>query len=580
MRRSRLVLLVLAATVIAAAGLGGLVGWRAWQIVGTLEETVAAAVSWREALESGRQGEVKASLDAFNESSGKAVELTDGWIWSVATVLPVVGDDADGVRTVADIVSDLSHDVLMPLASTATRLDTLLPQGGRVDIEAIKALQDPVATAAAALSVADDRLAAEDSSDYVAPFGAEYRGLQSQVRSAAQAMDSASVAVDLLPELLAAKERRSYLVAFQNNAEIRATGGLPGALSVLTVRDGAISLGRQVAANSFGERATSVLPLTEDEVDVFGEKLGTYLVDANFTPDWPRAAGLIRARWQERYPEHLDGVLTVDTVAVSYLLAATGPLDVGRYTLTADNAVDTLLHRVYVDVADPAAQDALFQQVASIVFERISEGQVGRPQDLLRALVRAGDEGRVYVHLSDQDEQARIAGHRVAGSVLDSDATTNAVDVTFLDGTGSKMSYFLRYDVQGTSTSCVDGEEQIEIRARIKSLAPADAASLPSYVTGGANFGIEPGKQLVEVSLFTPSGGEVTSLSIRGKEYQPGDDFLEDRMVATGNLLLERGKPADVLWTVTTPADGAVPLRVTPGVLPEDASSTIAAACY
>lgn len=579
MKRSRIVLLVLAGTAATVIILGGLVGWRAWQVNGALQDAVADTESLRGALESGDQEQIDTSLGSLQESATDARDLTDGWIWSVATFLPVLGDDAGGVRTAADVVADLSTDGLTPLAKTATRLDTILPKDGRVDVEAVQKLQGPVTTAATALMSAEERLAAEDSSGYVERFRGKYRELESQVRSAAQAMDSASVAVDLLPDLLGAQTTRNYLVVFQNNAEVRATGGLPGALSVLTVQDGKINLGRQVAANSFGERATPVLPLTDDEVDVFTEKLGTYLLDANFTPDWPRAAELIRARWQERFPEKLDGVLTLDTVAVSYLLAATGPVEVGPYTLTAANAVDTLLHQVYVDVADPAAQDALFQQVASTVFERISEGQVGQPRDLLRALVRAGDEGRAYVHLTDEDQQARLTGRRVAGSVTNGDAEADAVDVTFLDGTGSKMSYFLRYEVRGTSTSCADGQERLEIRARVESLAPADAAVLPPYITGGGAFGIEPGKQLVEVSLFTPSGGEVTSLSIRGKKYEPKDDFLEDRMVATGNLLLERGKPADVTWTVTTPADGAVPLRVTPGVVSENASSTIAPAC-
>lgn len=580
MKRSRIALLVLGAVLATAVIFGAMIGWRAWQVNGALQEAVADTESLRSTLESGDQTQIDASLAALQTSSTDARELTQGWIWSIATGLPVLGDDASGVRTAADVVSGLSDDGLAPLARTATQLDTILPSDGRVPVEAVEGLQAPVATAAAALMAAEKRLAAQDSSGYVERFRGKYRELQSQVRSAAQAMDSASVAVDLLPELLGADGTRNYLVVFQNNAEVRATGGLPGALSVLTVDDGDISLGRQASAGSFGERATPVLPLSDDEIDIFSEKLGTYLLDANFTPDWPRAAELIQARWEERFPEQLDGVLTLDTVAVSYLLAATGPVEVGPYTITADNAVDVLLHQVYRDIADPVAQDAFFRQVAATVFERITEGEVGRPRDLLRALVRSGDEGRLSVHLSDEAEQARIAERRVAGAVTDAEGVAEAIDVTFLDGTGSKMSYFLRYEVRGMATSCADGQERLEIKARVESLAPADAESLPPYITGGQSFSIEPGQQLVEVSLFSPSDGEITSLTIRGEKYKPSKDFLGDRMVSTGNLLLERGKPADLTWTVTAPASAApIPLRVTPAIEAEDSSSTISGAC-
>ena len=432
MSRRRLVLLALGGLVVVAVVLAALVGWRAMQVNTALQDAVADADALQTSLEAGDQAAIDASLADLQDSAGRAAELTGGPIWSMATVVPWLGDDARGVRTAAQVVSDLSTDGIGPLAQTATRLDQLLPQDGRIDVDAVAELQQPVETAAAALSEAEEELAAEDSSGFVDRFKSKYRELTSLVSDAQQAIDSASVTVDLLPDLLGADGPLDYLLVFQNNAEIRATGGLPGALSVVRVDDGAVSLGAQDSASSFGERATPVLPLSKDEEEVFTEKLGTFMLDANFTHDWPRAAELIAARWEERYPEDLDGVLTVDTVAVSYLLAVTGPIDVGPYTLTADNAVDTLLNQAYIDIPDPGAQDVFFAQVAKTVFDRISGGDIGAPRELLRALVRAGDEGRVAVHLTDETEQAQIAERRVAQATTDESGAADGFDVTLL----------------------------------------------------------------------------------------------------------------------------------------------------
>ena len=68
-------------------------------------------------------------------------------------------------------------------------------------------------------------------------------------------------------------------------------------------------MARQVASNSFGETAEPVLPLTAAERLVYGDELGTYFLDANFTPDFPRASALWRARWEQVYPEQVDGVV-------------------------------------------------------------------------------------------------------------------------------------------------------------------------------------------------------------------------------------------------------------------------------
>jgi hypothetical protein len=324
-----------------------------------------------------------------------------------------------------------------------------------------------------------------------------------------------------------------------------------------------------------------VLPLTDDEVDIYSEKLGTFMLDANFTPDWPRAAELIRARWEEVHPEDLDGVLTLDTVAVSYLLGVTGPVEVGPYMLTQDNATDVLLSQVYADFPDPAAQDAFFRTVASTVFDRVAGGDVGNPRDLLRALVRAGDEGRVYVNLTDETEQAEIAARRVAGASEDGEGSADLIDVSLLDGTGSKMSYYLDYDVDARSTSCTGGTARVGLQMRLESTPPADPSTLPRYVTGGVNVGTRAGDQLVQVRMTTPSGGVVTGFTIRGKDFDPDKDaMLGDRQVSTAYLLLEPGKPADITWEVEVPqAAASVPVRVTPGLRPEDYSGSVSTTC-
>lgn len=575
MSRRRLVLLVLGGLGLVLVVLAALVGWRAMQVNDALQQAVEDADTLQVSLESGDQATIDSSLAALQDSSGEAADLTGGALWSVATVVPVVGDDARGVRTAARVVSDLSTDGIGPLAETATQLDQLLPKDGRVDVGAVTALQEPVRTAAAALEQAEAELAEEDSSGFIGRFKAKYRELTSLVSDAERAMDSAEVTVGLLPDLLGQDGSRDYLLVFQNNAEIRATGGLPGAMSVLSVDDGAVSLGRQDSAANFGERATPVLPLSKDEEEVFTEKLGTFMLDANFTPDWPRAAELIRARWEEVHPEDLDGVLTLDTVAVSYLLAVTGPVEVGPYTLTADNAVDTLLNQAYVDIPVPE-QDAFFALVAKTVFDRISSGEVGAPRELLRALVRAGDEGRVGVNLTDAAEQEQIAERRVAGATTDSDGVAHGADVTLLDGTGSKMSYYLDYRTRAAVTSCAGEVARVQVATTLVSEPPADPAALPAYITGGANVSTAPGEQLVQVRLLTPSDARIRSFTIRGEKYGPRQEFLDDRQVSTAYLLLEPGKPADVVWTMDVPSTGAtIPVRVTPGIEPRDYSTTL-----
>lgn len=579
MSRVRLVFSLLAAAGIFFLLAAGLVAWQALQVNSALRAAVADADTFRAALEAGDEQEVDAALNDLQDSAGEAGERTSGLRWSILTHTPVIGDDARGVRAAATAVSDLS-EALAPVAQRATDLDALLPEGGRVALEAVAELQQPVNQAAQALEAADARLQAEDSRGYVDQFRARYDELAGLVGDAADAMDAASVAVDLMPLALGAEDPQRYLLVFQNNAEIRATGGLPGALSLLNADNGRISLGRQVAASSFGERSTP-LPVTKEEEEVFTDYLGRYMLDANFTPAFPRTAELMKQRWEEVHPERLDGVLSLDAVAISYLLEATGPLSVDGYDLTADNAVDVLINQIYIDRPDPQAQDAFFRQVVSAMFGRILQGDLGRPRELLAALVRGGNEHRIYTHFFDDGAQDLIADRSIAGEPAMPEGNAERIDVTLNSGTASKMSYYLDYDVRVSSAMCSNGVESAKVTARLRSTAPLDAAtSLPPYLSGTGINGVAPGKQLVEVRLFTPSGGAVREFSINGKDFKPDKSPLGDRATTTAYIFLEPEQTAEVTWQVTAPpVAGAREVRVTPGIEPRNYSSQLSGAC-
>lgn len=581
MSRRRVVLLSAGTLLGILFVLGVLLGWRAVQVNTALQDTVRDAETLRTALESGEQSDVDGALASLQSSAGNARELTDGTIWRIGTWIPVVGDDARGVRTVARVLSELSDDGLPPLADAATDLDALVPDDGRVDPEIVVALRKPVATAAAALERAKADLASEDAAGFVGRLRTEYRRLVGIVDEAEAAVDAADVAVGLLPDLLGQQGRREYLLVFQNNAELRATGGLPGAMALITADDGVIELVRQETASGWEEKSAPVIPLTKEEREVYSDKLGTFIQDANFTPDWPRAAELIEARWAERYPQDsLDGVLTIDTVALSYLLEATGPLEVGGYTLTSANAVDLLLNQVYFDIEDFRLQDAFFAEVARTVFDAVAGGQVERPRELLRALVKAGQQGRLYAALNDAEEQAQLLGRRIAGASSGPGLEAGTVDVSLLDGTASKMSYYLDYRVSAAVTSCSADWTKARIRTTLQSDPPTDVSSLPVSIQGGVNNGTKPGNQLVQVRLMTPEGGKITGFTIQGKKYGPRQLFLDERQVSTAYLLMEPGKPADIEWTLRL--DGgwsSMPVRVTPGTDPVDYSSTLIRRC-
>lgn len=569
------VLVLLTAVVIA-----GWVGWQGWHVNRDLSAAVDDAGTLQQAVTSGDDASAQQSLAGLRQHSSAAAERTNGATWSLLTKLPGVGDDAAGVRVVSNVIDDLSRDGIEPLVNTSRDLQSLLPKVGAISVPAIQALQGPVSSGGASFAKADEQLSAEDSSGYVEALQTKYRDLASRVSKARAVLTTADTALQVMPALLGEDGKRNYLLVFQNNAEIRATGGLPGALSLMTADNGKVELTKQVAANTFGEAAEPVLPLTDAEQKIYDKQLGTFFLDANFTPEFPRTADLMKARWEQVYPQKLDGVFSIDPVALSYILKATGPVDVKDGTLTSDNAVDELLHGAYLRYAKPADQDAYFQSVARAVFDKVSSGAES-PQELIRALVRGADEHRLYVH-SFQSEQQGLAGSEVAGEIVTDPTAAPQVGFYLNDGTGAKMSYYLRYDVQVDATSCNGGKQGLTGHARLVSDAPLDAASLPDYVTGAGVYDVKPGSQFVLVELYGPVGGEISKVQLNDKTIKGFPPVQSDgRGVSTVALDLKPRQVVDLTWQMTTGRQnsGDVQVGVTPSVVSGNSSSAVPSAC-
>ncbi|GAB3855689.1 DUF4012 domain-containing protein [Nocardioides maradonensis] len=486
------------------------------------------------------------------------------------------------MRVTSRVLDDLAGQGIEPLVAVSHRVDGLLPKNGAIDLEAFRALRRPVAQAQASFARADQELSAQDSSGYVGPLAARFTEFRDDVHSAATALASADRATTLLPTLLGDRRPRTYLLALENNAEVRGTGGLPGVVVYLRARDGHLSIVREASGASFGQTAKPALPLTKPERTLYSSLLGTDFRDMTMTPDVPRAAALMRARSEQRFPAtRLDGVVMVDTVTMAYLLDATGPIDVAGVHLTGADVVDELLHRTYLRLPDPAQQDLFFAGVAATAFQRFTDG-AGSPKALMSALSRATSERRLAVHLFDDAQQQDLSGTAIAGE-LDppTDDDRPRVAVTLNDTTGAKMSYYLRSAVQVSPTSCTGGTQQLTGQATLSSTAPKDAARLPAYITGGGVYGIQPGSQLVALRIFAPTGGSLSGFTIDGRKSHLETVDQDGRQVGMTFLQLDPGQQVHVGWTMSAGAGqrGGAVVTTTPSIEEQPSVTTLASAC-
>jgi hypothetical protein len=231
--------------------------------------------------------------------------------------------------------------------------------------------------------------------------------------------------------------------------------------------------------------------------------------DVTLTPRFDLSAQLASAMWKQKFGTSVDGVVSIDPVALSYLLAATGPvtLPTGQQ-LTSQNVVSTLLSTSYSTYPVPAEQDAFFASAAGAVFTKVASGSFD-PKALVTALTQAATEHRLHVWSDRPAEQKTIAATALSGALPTSTPKQPAFGVYFNDATGAKMDYYLTTQVSVGQAVCrKDGRPTWVVEVTMTNTAPANAATaLPSYVTGGDVYGVALGNVRTDVAVYAPKTG-------------------------------------------------------------------------
>jgi hypothetical protein len=567
-RRSRpIVVAILIVALILLLG-AGWIGWRAYLARQELKVALYDVDAARSAIESGKVAQAKAAAADLSRHARTAASLTSDPVWRAGEAVPWLGDDLAAFSTLAAAGETLATRVVQPLVSVADSVDPreLRLSGGRVDVAPLAAAAPEVEKAYAAFGTAQRQVDALDDGRLIEPVDRAVTRMRTMLNAAQPQVEAVANTARLLPGMLGASGPRTYLVVAQNPAELRATGGLIGSVTEITTDHGTITLSAQTPA--FGPWPEPVLPVPAEATALYGGVVGQYLQDANATPDFPLAARITSAMWVHDHGGVVDGVIAVDTVVLSALLGATGPVAMpGGETLSADGAVQLLLSGVYQHYSHPSDQDAFFADAAASVFARVAQGGVNG-SDLVGVLAASGESDRIRIWSSRPAEQTILATTTLSGGLPVSTADTTALGVYFNDATGGKMDYYLGTSVSAGAAVCrADGKVTSRLEVTLSNKAAGNAGTtLSSYVTGGGLFGVPTGSIRTRIAFYGPQGGLLAGVTSGGAAVPSVTGSDSGRPVAVVEVQLAPGesKTIAVEYIGTEQVKTGVSVAVTP----------------
>ena len=142
-------------------------------------------------------------------------------------------------------------------------------------------------------------------------------------------------------EILGANGPRSYLIEQVDPAELRGAGGFIGSYSTLSADHGILKLGKSgdvgLIDSPYPLRGTRKYVAPPNSSLQFTQH-GWVFGDSNFASDFPSAAKTGQTLFLNETGVSVDGVISIDPMAIGALLQVTGPIPIPEYNTTADGA--------------------------------------------------------------------------------------------------------------------------------------------------------------------------------------------------------------------------------------------------
>jgi hypothetical protein len=312
------------------------------------------------------------------------------------------------------------------------------------------------------------------------------------------------ILVDNLPQLLGQGQSKTYLVLFENNMELRPTGGFIGSFGLVTFDSGRLSdLTVNDVYSADGQLNGHVEPPAPIK-NYLGEA-NWWLRDSNWDPDFPTSAK--RAEWflDKELSKQVDGVVAVDLFPIKDILKYTGPIFLSDYNLdiTSDNLYEKTQGEVDNNFFPGTHNKASFLTALSrnLLTEIVKLG-VNQKLNILKTLYNSLDGRHVQIYLHDSISQETFSALGWDGAVtLPTCGTSCYADLTGVVEANvgdNKANYFIQRNI---NLDVAIGANEINHKLTLSLINTANPALGPS------------GRYKVYVRILMPTDTSAVSVS-------------------------------------------------------------------
>lgn len=250
-------------------------------------------------------------------------------------------------------------------------------------------------------------------------------------------INDAKPLIKILPQLLGEPKEKKYLILFQNDKEIRPTGGFITAYTVFRLEHGVIRVAGSSDIygldNTISGKEKAPRPIQEflPKVPLFN------LRDSNLSPDFVESMKTFTRLYDKSAGPEVDGIITVDTHALVGAMRILGDITVSGTTFTtkedprcgcaqviykleeiADTPVQADFRYVNLYAVNAARKNIIGDLMYAILQKALSSSPKLYWGSLFQEMVNQSAQKHILYYVFDQKAQTGLDAMNISGRIM------------------------------------------------------------------------------------------------------------------------------------------------------------------
>jgi len=382
----------------------------------------------------GASGGFSKAYEEFTKA-GDSLNFLGGNISSIISFLPGGGKlkSAQNLIEVGKLISEAGkHMADAVVAISRTKLILGSDQGGASAVlyslqDALSLSRKNIQKTKALLADIDEEILPEDNREALLD-------LKAQIPLFEIIIDDAISYSRFFESFVALDKSKRYLFLFQNNSELRPTGGFPGTYGVVSFTDGLLSdFFVDDVYNLDGQLSDNIIP--PKQMQHITPNWG--MRDANWFIDFPTSAKKSLYFFEKVRGFEPDGVVTLTPDILLGILDVIGSIDMPEYNVTLNSSNFLAVIQEEVEYGNNRSQPkSIIKEFVPKLIERLNTATTDQWLEIFNIAINGLEQKDILMYFNDLDARNFALENGFAGEVKDTDS--DYLMVTFSNIKGSK----------------------------------------------------------------------------------------------------------------------------------------------